>query len=91
MSVTMEASIKRWTAKRKTALVVELIQGKTTVAEASRAYDLSPSEIEAWVDDAKRGMDFEGTVAPDGPRKPRRWRSGPTRLRSVSNMKSVND
>jgi hypothetical protein len=27
------------------------------VAEASRAYDLSPSEIEGWVDDAKRGME----------------------------------
>ena len=57
MSVTMDDSIKRWTAKRKTALVVEIIQGKTTVAEASRAYDLSPSEIEGWVDDAKRGME----------------------------------
>jgi transposase-like protein len=57
MSVTMEDSIKRWTAKRKTALVVELIQGKTTVSEASRAHDLSPSEIEAWVEDAKRGME----------------------------------
>ena len=52
MSVTMDDSIKRWTAKRKAALVVEIIQGKTTVAEASRAYDLSPSEIEGWVDDA---------------------------------------
>jgi transposase-like protein len=57
MSVTMGDSIKRWTAKRKTALVVEMIQGKTTVVEASRAYDLSPSEIEGWVDDAKRGME----------------------------------
>jgi hypothetical protein len=28
MSVTMDDSIKRWTAKRKTALVVEMIQGK---------------------------------------------------------------
>ncbi|RID91916.1 transposase, partial [Gemmobacter lutimaris] len=26
MSVTMDDSIKRWTAKRKTALVVEIIQ-----------------------------------------------------------------
>ena len=57
MSVTMDDSIKRWTAKRKTALVVEIIQGKTTVAEASRAHDLSPSEIEGWVDDARRGME----------------------------------
>jgi transposase-like protein len=57
MSVTMDDGIKRWTAKRKTALVVEIIQGKTTVAEASRSFDLSPSEIEGWVDDAKRGME----------------------------------
>ncbi|RWR26680.1 transposase, partial [Sinirhodobacter populi] len=26
MSVTMDDSIKRWTAKRKTALVIEIIQ-----------------------------------------------------------------
>jgi hypothetical protein len=35
----MDDSIKRWTAKRKTALVIEIIQGKTTVSEASRAFD----------------------------------------------------
>ena len=57
MNMTMEDSIKRWTAKRKTALVIEIIQGKTTVSEASRSFDLSPSEIESWLDDAKRGMD----------------------------------
>ncbi|RID89602.1 DUF1153 domain-containing protein [Gemmobacter lutimaris] len=57
MSVTMDDSIKRWMAKRKTALVIEIMQGKTTVAEASRSFDLSPSEIEGWVDDAKRGME----------------------------------
>ena len=42
----MEDEIKRWTAKRKTVLVLEIIQGKTTVTEASRAFDLSPSELE---------------------------------------------
>ena len=57
MSITMEEGIKRWTAKRKSALVVEIIQGKTTVAEASRAFDLTPSEIEGWVADAKKGME----------------------------------
>lgn len=41
MSVTMDDSIKRWTAKRKTALVVEIIQGKTPVAEANRAGERS--------------------------------------------------
>lgn len=57
MSMKMEDEIKRWTAKRKSALVLDIIQGKTTVAEASRADDLSPSEIENWLDDAKRGME----------------------------------
>ncbi|CAM5190757.1 hypothetical protein CDEN61S_00971 [Castellaniella denitrificans] len=57
MSTKMEDEIKRWTAKRKSALVLDIIQGKTTVSEASRAYDLSPSEVEKWVDDAKRGME----------------------------------
>jgi transposase-like protein len=53
----MEDDIKRWTAKRKAALVMEIIQGKTTVAEASRSFDLPPSDIEEWVDDAKKGME----------------------------------
>ena len=57
MSELMDEQIKRWTAKRKSALVLEIIQGKTTVAEASRAYDLPPSEIETRVDDGKRGME----------------------------------
>lgn len=55
MSMAMEDEIKRWTAKRKSALVLDIIQGKTTVAEASRAYDLPPSEIEKWIDEGKRG------------------------------------
>ena len=57
MSVTMEDNVKRWTAKRKTALVLDIIQGKATVAEASRSHDLSPSEIEGWMEDARRGME----------------------------------
>jgi transposase-like protein len=52
MSAVMEEEIKRWTVRRKSALVLEIIQGKTTVAEASRAFDIMPSEIETWVDEA---------------------------------------
>jgi len=33
--------VKGWTAKRKSALFMESLQDKTTVAEASRSYDLS--------------------------------------------------
>jgi transposase-like protein len=57
MSTKMDEDIKRWTAKRKSALVLDIIQGKTMVAEASRTYDLSPSEVESWVEDGKRGME----------------------------------
>ena len=57
MSIEMNEEIKRWTARRKAALVMEIIQGTTTVAEASRQHDLKPSEVETWVDDAKRGME----------------------------------
>lgn len=57
MSTKVEDEIRRWTAKRKSALVLDIIQGKAAVSEASRAYDLSPSEVEDWVDDAKRGME----------------------------------
>lgn len=41
MSTTMEEEIKRWTARRKSALVMEILQGKTPVVEASRQFDLS--------------------------------------------------
>ncbi len=57
MSTVMDEDIKRWTSRRKSALVMEIFQGKTTVAEASRAYDLQPSEIESWIEDARSGME----------------------------------
>jgi transposase-like protein len=57
VSVIMEEYFKRWTAKRKAALVMDIIQGKTSVSEASRSFDLPPSEIEEWVEDGKRGME----------------------------------
>lgn len=43
MSMTMDDSIKPWTAKRKMALVVEIMQGKATLWQASRAFDLTPA------------------------------------------------
>ena len=53
----MDEEIKRWIAKRKTALVLGILQGKTSLAEASRAYDLTPSEIEGWVEDGRKGIE----------------------------------
>jgi hypothetical protein len=34
-----------------------VIQGKTSISEASRQFDLPPSEISGWGEDAKRGME----------------------------------
>ncbi len=36
MSVLMEEELKRWTSRRKSLLVLEIIRGKAGVAEASR-------------------------------------------------------
>lgn len=33
---------------------MEIMQGKTTVSEGSRSFDIAPSEIEDWVEEAKR-------------------------------------
>ncbi|MBO1925891.1 DUF1153 domain-containing protein [Staphylococcus epidermidis] len=63
-----QEEVKRWTAKRKSALVLEIIQGKTTVSEASRAYDLMPSEIESWVEEGK-GMENALRAKPEDVRE----------------------
>jgi transposase-like protein len=55
--MVMEEAIKRWTSRLKSALVLEIIQGKVKVAETSLQFDLQPSEIEGWVDDGKRGVE----------------------------------
>ena len=57
MSVMMDQEIKRWTTRRKSALVLEIIRGKTAVAEASRQCDLTPSEIQDGLDQRKAGME----------------------------------
>jgi transposase-like protein len=69
MSIEMDEEIKRWTARRKSALVMEIIQGATTVAEASRRYDLAPSELEQWIDDGKRGMENALKARPEDVRE----------------------
>ena len=63
MSAVMDEEIKRWTARRKSALVLEIIQGKTTLLEASRQSDLPPSEMESWVEDGKPFVPSQRTCA----------------------------
>ncbi len=69
MSVGMDEDIKRWTSRRKAAVVLEIIQGKTTVSEVSREFDLTPSALE-WVDQGKAGMENALKSKPDNIREP---------------------
>ncbi len=39
---------KRWTAKRRVALIVEILRGDTSVAEAARKHGLTVAELEDW-------------------------------------------
>lgn len=41
----------------------------TTVSEASRQYDLSPSEVEGWIDNATAGIENALKAKPDNVRE----------------------
>lgn len=52
-----EPTVKRWTAKRKAAVVMDIFKGKATVAEVGREHDLTVSDVEGWVEEAQRYME----------------------------------
>lgn len=43
--------IKRWTARRKAAAVMDIIKGRTTSAELAPSHDLTVAEIDQWMND----------------------------------------
>lgn len=45
-----EEVFKRWTAKRKSAVVLDIIKGVTTPAEVARKHGLTVAEVEGWMD-----------------------------------------
>ena len=42
--------VQRWTAKRRSALVLSILRGETSIQEAARAHGLTVGEIEEWQD-----------------------------------------
>jgi transposase-like protein len=48
MAAESAEPIERWTAKRRVALVVSLLKGETSVAEAARTHGLTVAEVEDW-------------------------------------------
>ena len=55
--MVMNKDVKRSTARWKSTLVFKIIQGETTVAEASRFYNITPSKVEDWVEQGKVVME----------------------------------
>lgn len=48
MSPEILDEVKRWTAKCRQALILQLIRGETTAVEAARKYGLAVREVEEW-------------------------------------------
>ena len=48
MANAQDEHLKRWTAKRRVALVLEILRGDTSVAEAARKHGLTVADIEDW-------------------------------------------
>ena len=48
MAIDPEEPQKRWTAKRRSALVLEILRGEISSAEAARRHGLTVAEVEEW-------------------------------------------
>lgn len=48
---------QRWTAKRKAAVCLEIIKGKTTVAEVARQHAMTVADVEGWLERFHRGAE----------------------------------
>lgn len=46
----MEKEVQRWSAKRKSELILELIKGTKKLVDVWREHDLKQSEVEGWMD-----------------------------------------
>jgi transposase-like protein len=44
------AEQQRWTAKRKAEIILQILRQTTTVIDVARQNDLTPSEVQEWVD-----------------------------------------
>jgi hypothetical protein len=50
-------------------VVLDIFKGKTTVTGVSRQHDLTPGEIERWVDEGICGMENNFRASPRGIRE----------------------
>jgi len=48
MAEGIPEDLQRWTSKRRAALVLSILKGETSIAEAARKHGLKVSEVEDW-------------------------------------------
>ena len=48
MTEDLPDRVERWTAKRRTALILSILKGETSAAEAARKHGLRVAEVEEW-------------------------------------------
>ena len=48
MASELDETRLRWTAKRRAALVLSLLRGETSAAEAARKHGLTVAQVEEW-------------------------------------------
>lgn len=41
---------QRWTARRKADIILQILRQTTTVVDVARQNDLTPSEVQEWID-----------------------------------------
>ena len=46
-----EEKTARWTAKKKTELVLRILKKEVSIADVCRENDLKQSEVQLWIDD----------------------------------------
>ncbi|HJS67015.1 MAG TPA: helix-turn-helix domain-containing protein [Nitrospiraceae bacterium] len=57
MATESSDPIERWTATRRVAVVVSILKGETSAAEAARKHGLTVAEVEDWRDRFLLGAD----------------------------------
>lgn len=48
MTEELPETIKRWTAKRRAALILSIVRGETSTQEAARKHGLTVAQVEQW-------------------------------------------
>jgi uncharacterized protein (DUF2252 family) len=60
--------VQRWTAKRCVALVLSIVRGETSMAEAARKHALTVAEIEEWQERFLAARRERAAIAAEGRR-----------------------